>query len=498
MLTAVASTFAADVSGRKMVWAHYVPWYTPDNASQTPQLFHSYPQCAVGANPYRAEVERALAQGIDGFFNDMIAHKGAGTSYWDLRPFLKAAEGTPFQFGICLDAKTTVTQQVKSLVKMLSTYGDHPNYPKWGNRYVVDTYTFLAWKPDEWKAIRKGCEDAGYPLYVIANIETGFKAFDATKLEPYVGTFERAYHFAHYGMDRVKRKTLEQETRESIAFCETHEAAYMPCVWPGYYGAWMAGFNCFYQPFYGFDMALRRFETYRLVKNPDWLHLTTYNDHGETALMPRRHVTSNLGIVRAMSDEFKGITPSDKIDVHFAYLREVIPGTMLRLEAMRLPTTSNVEVIVSGLLRGADGRVLATLPERKFDANRWSRLEWLVPTTDIAATPYFEPEFTVRCGKDIKFVHPPRIMLVAGWLVDPVTVKVAVDDCAEVSSKLEVAYKDGVLAAHCDFNSDVPIERAVLFCNDRPLTAFSRERGRMLNVFFRGRDNVSISTRMVG
>ena len=46
---------AADVSGRKMVWAHYVPWYTPDNASQTPQMYHSYPQCAVGENPCRDE-----------------------------------------------------------------------------------------------------------------------------------------------------------------------------------------------------------------------------------------------------------------------------------------------------------------------------------------------------------------------------------------------------------------------------------------------------------
>lgn len=82
----------ADVSGRKMVWAHYVPWYTPNNASQISYRFHSYPQCAVGENPFRDEVLRALEQGIDGFFNDVIAHRGGETSYWDLRPFLKAAE----------------------------------------------------------------------------------------------------------------------------------------------------------------------------------------------------------------------------------------------------------------------------------------------------------------------------------------------------------------------------------------------------------------------
>ena len=133
-----------------MVWAHYVPWYTPDNASQMSHRFHSYPQEDVGANPFREEIDRALAQGIDGFFHDMVAHKGGMTSYWNLRPFLRAAEGTPFQLGICLDAKTDVAHQVAELVKMLSAYGDHPNYPKWKGSYVVCTYTFLSWKPDEY------------------------------------------------------------------------------------------------------------------------------------------------------------------------------------------------------------------------------------------------------------------------------------------------------------------------------------------------------------
>jgi hypothetical protein len=116
---------AADVAGRRMVWAHYVPWYTPDNASQMSHRFHSYPQEDVGANPFREEIDRALAQGIDGFFHDMVAHKGGMTSYWNLRPFLRAAEGTPFQLGICLDAKTDVAHQVAELVKMLSAYGEH-------------------------------------------------------------------------------------------------------------------------------------------------------------------------------------------------------------------------------------------------------------------------------------------------------------------------------------------------------------------------------------
>lgn len=486
------SGVAADVSGQKMVWAHYVPWYTPNNASQIAHRFHSHPQTEVGANPFRAEIERAMAQGIDGFFNDVIAHKGGETSYWDLRPFLKAAEGTPFQFGICLDAKTTVEQQVKELVKMLSTYGNHPNYPKWGNRYVVDTYTFLSWKPDEWRAIRKGCEDAGYPIYVIANVETGFSAFDANRLKPYAGTFERAYHFAHYGMDRGRFKSIERETEECAKFCEANGAVYMPCVWPGYYGAWMAGFNSFYQPFLGFDMAQRRFNTWRLVKDADWLHVTTYNDHGETAMMPRRHVTGNKAIVKAMSDEFKGIAPSQRVDVQFAYLREVMPGTMLRFEAMRLPTADKRTVTVSGVLRDAAGKIVCRLGEKIFTTNGWDRLEWLVSTTEISSTPYLMPEFTVREGDMRRMVCPPKVFLVAGWLVDPVTVKASVDDYAVISNRLGISWSDGVLRARCAFIADTKVKRAVLFRNDRPLTTFQPNAGKTLNVYFRGSNDVEL------
>ena len=41
--------------------------------------------------------------------------------------------------------KTTVEHQTEEIVRMLSTYGDHPNYPKMDGKFVVDTYTYFAW-----------------------------------------------------------------------------------------------------------------------------------------------------------------------------------------------------------------------------------------------------------------------------------------------------------------------------------------------------------------
>ncbi len=485
---------AADVSGRRMVWAHYVPWYTPDNASQMPHRFHSYPQEGIGANPFREEIERAMAQGIDGFFHDMVAHRGGDTSFWDLRPFLRAAEGTPFQLGICLDAKTDVAHQVAELVKMLSAYGDHPNYPKWKGRYVVCTYTFLSWKPDEWRAIRQGCEEAGFQLYLIANVETSFKAFDAKALEPYAETFERAYHFGFLGMDRDRRKSIERETVECATFCREHGAVYMPCVWPGYFGAWMMGVNCFYQPFCGFDTAQRRFDTWRLVADADWLHLTTYNDHGETSLMPRRLVTGNRAIVRAMAAEFKGEPLPREGEVVFSYLREVIPGTVQRFEAMRLPSADDAAASVAGVLRDVGGRVVATLPEKALGGGeRWPRVEWLVPTTTLAESPVLVPEFTVRRGDaPARTVRTPRVHFAAGWLENPVTVKVSGSDCGAVASALTVSYTNDLLRARCDFSTEKTIRRAVLFRNGRPATAFAPSSRKVLNLFFSGTGDIEL------
>ena len=477
---------AADVSGRKMVWAHYVPWLTPDNASQMSDRFYDFPQFEVGTDPFRAEIERAMAEGIDGFFNDMVAHKGGMTSFWDLRPFLKAAEGTPFQFGICLDAKIPVDQQVKELVKMLSTYGDHPNYPKWKDRYVVDTYTYFAWSPDEWRAIRKGCADAGYPIYVIANIETGYTAYSDAKLDPYAGLFERAYYFSNNGCAFTGWKPMETEFDAAAAWCARHGAAFMPCLWPGYYGGWMNGRCCYYQPFLGFGALMRRYDWSR-TQRTDWLHVTTWNDHDETTLQSRRLATGNPPIVRAMSAEFKGAAPAARTEVVFAYLRETMPGTLLRLEAMRLPSADAAPVEVSGKLLDREGKALAELPARTLAGN-WNRGEWVVSTTALAASPVLVPQFTVGS----RTVTLPPVFLVTTCLKNPETVKISVNDRRAVKSGFGVEWKDGILSGYCAFESDVELKRAVLYRNEHPVTAFTRGKGTVLPVYFNGNGNLEL------
>ena len=486
LVWSVGAACAADVANRKMVWAHYVPWFVPENASQMPQRVYDFPQTDVGANPLRDEIRRALDQGVDGFFNDMVAHEGGTTSFWNLRPFLAAAEGTPFQFGICLDRRVSVAHQAKELVRMLSTYGKHPNYARCGDRFVVCAYTYRAWTPEEWRAIRRICADAGYPIHVVANIETPFQAFDEKVFAPYAGLFEGAFHFSIMGCGRTPFKSVETEMREADAFCRKNGAAFMPCLWPGYYGGWLPGRCSYYQPFCGLDTLQRRFDAAQALNNARWLHVTTWNDHDETTLQTRRLATGNPAIVRAMARAFRGEHPAEKTDVVFAYLRENIPGTVLRFEAQRLPSVEKGVVSVAGRLLDENGEIVAGLSERRLADADWTRTEWLVPTTKLSASHVLTPEFVVRLPSETRVVTLPPVFQFTGWLANPETVKVSIHDRRPMMSSFDLAWQDGVLEGSCTFASEAPLKRAVLYRNERPVTAFTPGRPTVLPVFFSG------------
>ena len=488
---AVVSASAADLAGRKMVWAHYVAWNTPDNVSLVPMRHYDAPRHDRGADPFRDEIARAREMGIDGFFIDVCVVKSGPSAFWDMRPFLRAAEGTDFHVGICMDAKTTVEHQTEEIVRMLSTYGDHPNYPKMDGKFVVDTYTYFAWTPDEWARIRKGCADAGYPIWVLANVERGFDAFSEKKLADYADQFESAYCFSLVAKAHSGKEVLEDVVRRMAGFCEVRGKMYVPCLWPGYYGAWLERVNCFYQPFCGFDTLHRRFAAGWGART-DWLHLTTWNDHNETTLEPQRLTTGYRRLIPAYARAFKGLPPASVNDVQFAYLREAVPGTVHRFQALRPPTASKGACSVSGRLRDRKGEIVAELPSRTFADGDWASLEWLVSTTKLAVSPVLTPEFTVTDGAGSKTATLPPVFLLAPYLRNPETVRVSLHDRRSISNSLEVVCSNGVLTARCAFDSPVPVRRATLYRNERPVGAFGVSTNTVLPVCFTGRHNVSL------
>lgn len=473
-----SSTCVADtgLASRKLAWAHYVPWYIPADVSKYPASHYEFPVHEKGTDPHRYEIERAQAMGLNGFFVDVIVQYNLSQSgsryrpgyYWVVGDLLKAAEGRDFYVAPCLDVKTDVDTQVDDIVWMLEQYGNHPNYPRVDGKYVLGTYTFREWTADEWRRMREGCASRGYPLFLVANAKYSCGVLLPSQLNAYKDVMDVVYSFAYVGLETW---ATDVENRSTANWCAANDRLYMPCVNPGYSGSWLKETNPAYQSHLGVDKMMREVNSMRETGG-QWLHFTSWNDFCETALEPSPLTPGYAQFVRAVSDDFKGLTPSaDKADVLFAYLREELPGTQIRIEAMRLPSTEEGEVTVSGVLEDANGNVVRTLPSRTLSAV-WERVEWLVPSADLAFTPCLRPRLRMSAPSGVRERGFPEIFFHTPWIENPVTVKTTFSSRAEVVGSLSVSWASGAYTAKADFSNGVPVRRAILFWNGRPAGQF--------------------------
>ena len=482
MLAAGFGLAAEDVSSRRMAWAHYVGWIVPDQISLQPANFYSFPAYEHGKEPYAEEVRRAIAAGLDGFFVDVsVQYKWRPGFYYTVENLLKGAEGTDFRVAPCLDVKTDVSNQVDNICWMLNRFGNHPNYPRVGGRYVMATYTYHEWTPEEWRVMIDGCAKKGFPLYVVGNVKPSCGVLLPDRLERYRDVFDVCYSFAYTGRERL---SVADEDRGVAEWCAKNGKLFMPCIHPGYLAAWLRGSNPNYIPFQGVDAQMRCFDSARTTGG-QWLHFTSWNDHCETTLEPMLLTPGNRHLMRAMTDAFKGLPPSpERADTIFAYHREELPGTLLRFEAMLLPSREDGPVVVSGELRNAAGASVATLPTKAF-TSAWQRVEWLVPSGELVRSPHVVPHFVMRSGGDVRRAAFPPMYFRTPWIENQITVRETFADRADVSARLNVVWKNGRMvrghsyggsvAAQLAFTNDVPVKRAILFKNDRPVGQFTVE-----------------------
>lgn len=455
---------SADVAGRRMAWAHYVPWWSADNNAFAAVNYLNATYSDVDEAALAGEVRFAQEHGLDGFFVDVCAKFGH-TAYGDLRKFLAAAKGMDFHIGLCLDVKTSVSNQVAEFVKLLKLNGDHPNYPKWKGRYVVATYTWDAWTPDEWRAIREEVKKCGYPLYLIANIDHGYRPFSEDDIRRYAGLFDRQYVFAPPGFTGIRPLELNRRCQK---ICREVGATFMPCVWPGYYGAWFNGRNDYYQPYCGFDVMHENFlasaETFE-----DWVHFTTWNDHDETTLQARRLSPAVTQILRGYCHQLKNCpVERECADFAVAYHREVFPGTVLRIEVMRLPQKAPNNVVIGCRFRDMSGGIVKTLSPLSFSDKTWERQEWVIDTVDLVAHAEVRPELVLRDGERECRRLFPAVCFVRPYLRNPETVRCAFENIPEVRCSFDAEWSHGALQAKATFAADRKVKRVVLFADDLP------------------------------
>lgn len=484
------SGFAGETAGRSMVWAHNTPWFRPEDYPLYTQGFYNFPLQPAPETGHKMEdslaeeVKIALNHGVDGFFLDFGGDPGKGPAHWShLLPFyLKAAEGTPFQVGICMDTKISKDYWVRELKRLLKANGDHPNYPRYNGKYVVCAYQFLQWENqqpggwtiEEWKQLRAELKEAGIELYIVANAAPlPNEKLDLDRLTRALDAYDCVFLFDAPGH---ADETPEVNNEKLADFCRKNGKRFMACLHPGYYGAWLWGFNDFYNPFRGFDMFYRMFASARKHK-AQWTHLTTWNDLVETAVLPRVFTFGLAHTLKTYSSYLKNSPqPSETPDVLAAYLRELLPGEVLRLELHSLPSQVKSPLTLSGKLYDLSGKAVWTLPPRSVSADQFARAEWVVPTAELAASPVLIPEFTVTAKDYSRTVRTPAVYLVTPWLQNAVTVNVPLAQMLEdFPNTLAVGWNQGILEASVDFDAPEEIRSILLFRNDRPIATFSPE-----------------------
>lgn len=479
-LAVLSSAFAGEVGSRKMVFAHNTPWFRPSDGSLFADWYFNYPLAQVKDTPKKEEeglkldVRNAIRAGIDGMFLDFGAtNNGPCTWWWMLGLYLEAAEGTDFQVGMCLDVPATAEYWGNEIVRILKQNGGHPNYPKCGGKYVVCTYSFLPMEPETWRGIRKIAHDAGYDLYVIANVAPLPKEeLDLDRLDRYADCFDCLYMFDSPGHapkpPRVNNRILAD-------YCAKKGKRFMPCLHPGYYGAWLVG-NDFYGPFRGVDQLWDTFDSARTFR-PQWVHMTTWNDMMETAILERAYTFGQSRLVRYFAEELKGLAPvTSAPEIIVAYHREELPGTLFRLEAASLPCAEKGPLTICGRLLTQDGRPVRGLEVRTLRTDAFTCVEWLVPTTDLARHPELTPEFTVASASGARTVKTPTVYFTPSWLQNAVTVTVPLSRMLlDFTNALDIRKTAAGISAAISFDAPEPIRRATLIRNDRPLALFTPE-----------------------
>ena len=479
LLVQAGEAVAAETSNNPMmIWAHITPWFQATDNSLFTDWYYNYPlhraknRSDSRAITMREDILNALDKGIDGFFIDIGAEVRAKREFswaWTMPAYLKAAEGTPFQVGICLDGSFTAEYLGEYVPKMLKKFGDHPNYPKYNGKYVICTYQFRILSPEKWKQARELIKQQGFDIFLIANLAPRpNQKTDLALYDKYKDVVDSIYFFdspAHAAEHPDKTNKILAD------WCKKNNKLYIATLHAGYYGAWKYS-NDFYNPFRGFDVLYTTVKAAQ-KQNPRWLHITTWNDLMETAFLERAYTFGITETLKYYLHEFKKRpVVKDTPEILLAYHREELPGTILRIEACNLPSKSKT-VTVSGALLDFNGKKAATLSPKKIRGDKLGFVEWLFDTEKLVYSPWLIPEITVNADHYNKKVKFPAIHFVSPWIQNGTTVNLPVNKMmSDFANTLTIKQSGNILNAEITFKNEKNFERIVLFKNDQPVALF--------------------------
>jgi hypothetical protein len=265
------------ITGRKMLWAFYYPWYHINDWSSLKLRDRPvFPYVSSNSNDVARQIEQAQRSGIDGFISSWW---GPGT-YTDknLKILLKAAEQPGFSVTIYLETLQRGQPRdeetiFNSLSYAISTYGGHPAFMKVNGKPLIVLWSTNKLPLDAWKRIlirlrTKGLDAVYLGMgYQRKNLEVfdgvhRYGIFDVPNLlELYSVASRRARYYP-----------LLEDSAESKIWVATVQPGYDERLLPNRKGHYKdRNDGDYYRA--TFDAAIK--------SDPDWIFITTWNEWWE-------------------------------------------------------------------------------------------------------------------------------------------------------------------------------------------------------------------------
>lgn len=483
--------------GRKMVFAHTVPWHNLYNSQLRVDGYHEValkPDATLIESAKR-EIAMAQAVGIDGFFMDI----GTADQMSFADCYLEAAKGTSFLVGFCfdiqpLDGEAGIQLSVDSTEKIVKNLGNHPNFPKIGNKYIFFSFSG-AWRhsPEKIAEIKRRLKAKGIEIYYVLHRETAEwrsnveKMVEGTYIDPYGEVCDSFYPFMFSSRAWNDRGEPEGVHRKEFVALRNALARFnkkpVATITPGYRGNWLEDLGHYgYVPFRGYDKIWDCFHAFK-PDEVDWLNIATWNDIGETPIFPRTFdFGASAEVMEAFIDQYFRQNPAPKQSeprVYFAANREYLAGTVIRLTALSTPIQAQGKVMISGRLLNNNGEEVRKLQSKKLNMNDFDRCEWLIPSGPLAVSHAIFPEITLTWNYDGQTKTStrklPAVLLRTPWIQNWSIQRSAFHNLTEVKADFEVRQDANLVTAKVKFRSPEKIARAMLFRNDRMVADFTAD-----------------------
>ncbi|MDP0498084.1 MAG: LamG-like jellyroll fold domain-containing protein [Verrucomicrobiota bacterium JB024] len=417
---------------QKESFACYIPWFPADYTALGYQRQYDFPLVPLRPSPdFKTDVlteqyRMMTDSGITTLTVDMVFFNAdrvrAGVNIFKRQlDAIRTMKGEGIQIVPFLELKE-IPAAIAGSIYLLDRYGDDPHWLKTQGRPVFLTYhneAHVDMTPEMWRSLVEGTRAGGYDSYWIYNFEgiqvalTGTVEMDTAP--DIVKVSDGVFHFGGSSLT---------DSGKFASFIRKHFSEQYPnmtvggSIHPGYYAARTYSRNLISQRH---TAELRENWEYLKAGNPDFVHLTTWNDWNEaTSFCPSYgDIGARLEIVsRFMADFFGTPIPAGSADVPewvLSFRKEVYPGEPFSLEVLPLPTQKGPkEGQVYLKVTTRDGEVLLdkTSPVIDFTKMEPWMAETLVPDELEAPTLLkVEASFKSAGGKSVTYYHLPDVMV---------------------------------------------------------------------------------------